>query len=96
LAGKNVDPDLAGVLFLLICLLVAAVPDGFLYLLRRMRRSTALGAIEEFIIMTVNTYPQEIEQVGGVNTLADPVELEALVHVLEDKFRPPATAQTSA
>src|SRR5262245_49689557 len=81
------DPGLAAVTFCLVFFLVLLMPHGLLRLSRRIRQSAARQALLDSIALTVTTYPQEVEECGGVRVLADRVELQALVHVLEEKYR---------
>lgn len=86
LTGKE---HLGGLVFLAAVLASAAVPDLLLKVLRRSQLMVIRQRLEEAARLTLQTYPEEIEQCGGVRILADPVELEALVHVLETTYHPP-------
>jgi xanthosine utilization system XapX-like protein len=80
---------LGGLVFLASFFGAALVPDLLLKLLRRSQVALVRQRLEEAARLTVQTYPDEIEQCGGVRVLTDPVELEALVHVLENTYHPP-------
>jgi hypothetical protein len=87
LTASKADPTLAAVSFCLVFFLVLFAPSGLLRLARRVRQSAARQALLDFIALTVRTYPQEVEESGGVQVLADRVELQALVQVLEGKYQ---------
>jgi len=68
------------------CFLAGAlVPDLLLKMIRKAQFVPRQQALEEALRLTLRTYPDEVEQAGGVAVLADPVELEALIHVLATK-----------
>lgn len=80
---------LGGLVFLASFFGAALVPDLLLKLIRRSQVALVRQRLEEAARLTVQSYPDEIEQCGGVRILTDPVELEALVQVLENTYHPP-------
>jgi hypothetical protein len=92
LLAAHFDQNVAGVASLLMAVAGLALPDTLLAVIRRSQRNAARDEIYVFIEKTLRNYPDEVEHCGGVRVLADRVELEALVHVLEDKFPPPEDA----
>ena len=82
------DQDLAFVAFVIVFLLIALAPTGILYLGRRTQTAILRQNLEEHIGLTVRTYSSEVEHCGGVQVLADRVELEALIHVLQHRLEP--------
>lgn len=88
------NEHLEGLVFLGVFFGFAVVPTLLLRLFRRSRLEEVRQRLEEATRLTVQTYPAEIEQCGGMRILTDPVELEALVHVLENTDHlPPQLAQ---
>jgi hypothetical protein len=94
-APENEDgaQETADIMFVITFFLVLAMPYLFLYLSRRMRKKIALQELEENILLTARTYPAEVEHSGGLAVLADRVELEALVQILEERYRPEAHSE---
>jgi hypothetical protein len=86
--AENVDKDMAGIAFVAIFFLTMLAPDVLLRLGRRLQASAARNAIVDFITLTMRNYPDEVEHCGGVKVLTDRVELEALLHVLEQQSPP--------
>ncbi|MBL8793600.1 MAG: hypothetical protein JNM56_06835 [Planctomycetia bacterium] len=86
ITGKE---HLGGVIFLSAFLVSAALPDLLLKVIRRSQIAVIRLRLEDAIRLTVQTYPAEVEQCGGARILTDPVELEALVHVLENTYHAP-------
>jgi hypothetical protein len=85
----NPQDNSATIAFIITFVVIAAGPDFMLYLARRARKKIARVSIEEFIAGTVRSYPDEVEECGGIKVLVDRVELEALVHVLHDRMAGP-------
>jgi hypothetical protein len=83
------DPNntMGGIAFIITFVIVLAGPDTLLYLNRRAQKTILRQSLEDAIGLTLRTYPDEVEHCGGVRVLADRVELEALIHVLTDKFQ---------
>jgi hypothetical protein len=67
---------------------IAGLPDVMLYFARRIQRTNARQTLEEYLVSTMQSFPTEVEQCGGVSVLADRVELEALIQVLENRAAP--------
>lgn len=86
--GAELDKDLAGVVAFILIFAGAVLPDVLLKLGRKAQYNAARDKVLDFIEKTLRNYPAEVEQVGGVKVLADRVELEALLHVLQDRFPP--------
>ncbi len=92
LVAFGLQKEYAAVGFLLLLFAGAMLPDVLLKVVRKVQYNTARDGIVEFIERTLRNYPDEVEHCGGVSVLADRVELEALIHVLQDKFPQPAEA----
>lgn len=67
-------------------LLGGLAPGFFLKQIRKSHSVKARQVLENALRVTVRNYPAEIEHSGGIHVLADAVELEALIHVLENKY----------
>jgi hypothetical protein len=85
-AAANNREDMAGVVFLFMFFLICVAPDALLWLSRRSQRAIARQSLWQSIKSMVRTFPAEIDHCGGVEILGDKVELEALVHILDQRF----------
>lgn len=86
--AAKVDSDTAGISFVIIFFLVCLAPELMLWLGRRSQRAVAMRGIWENAESLLRNFGAEIEHCGGPQILADHVELEALVHVIEQRFHP--------
>lgn len=88
LTKQKVDPNLVAAVFVGLFFFGMLAPGLFLKLYRRLQANAAREAILQFIAQTARIYPEAVAHCGGVELLADHVEMEALVRVLEQKFQP--------
>jgi hypothetical protein len=88
LTAQKVDKDLVAVVFIVLFFLGMFLPTIMLRLYRRLQAKAARDAILDFIAQTARSYPEAVAHCGGMEVLADPLEIEALVRVLEQKFQP--------
>jgi hypothetical protein len=86
MSARNLDPDLIGWTFVLLFLPILLLPDICLRLSRRAEQTSARIALEDYIIRIAESFPEEVEHCGGLAVLADHVELEALIRVVEKKY----------
>lgn len=90
-AGGKTSADGAGVAFVVTFCLMCMMPDLLLWLSRRSQRAIAMQGLRDTAESLLRTFGTEIEHCGGVQVLGDYVELEALVHILEQRFHPGRT-----
>jgi hypothetical protein len=80
------EQDVAAVGFVVAFFVVLLAPDALLWLGRRSQKIVARHQLLECISMTCRLYPEEVSHCGGLRVLADRLEVEALLTVLEARY----------